>query len=326
MSSSERRRIRPSLVAVLLTALTTAAALVVGSPGTALADGATFPPRTAEIDVPGAVGTSRAGQEKALLEYWTQERIDEAVHNGDRQDPSVEHRVSALARELQGPVDGPVLEPVGKILFNYASGSPGSCTGTVVNTASGRLVITAGHCLEEGGPGGEWHKNIAFIPGYGGEEDLGVFTAANWATDSLWASDADERYDIGVIVLNDNAAGEQVADVAGAFDVRTTPSTTAPVHIAGYPATGGYDGNHQEHCEDVTEPTPPPRDLVMAECPNMYQGSSGGPWLYEFDPVEEVGDIYGVNGIFDGTFVATPKFTSRTLQHIAVMEIAASQI
>lgn len=294
------------------------------APDRAAAADAVATARVPAIDLPGAAGTSRAEAEKNLLRYWTPERIAEAVAKGDRRAAPVKSGGPTAAQAL-APVEGPVLEPVGKVLFTYESGSPGSCTGTLVNTPSGRLVVTAGHCIEEGGPEGEWHRNIAFVPGHGGPEELGVFTAANVAADGLWASDADERYDVGLIQLNDNAAGESAADVAGAFDIRTTPSTTADVHIVGYPAAGGHDGNHQEHCEDITEPTPPPRELIMAECPNMYEGSSGGPWLYEFDPVEEVGDIYGVNGIFDGRFVATPKFTSRTLQHVAWMEMAASQ-
>ncbi|WP_282692209.1 hypothetical protein [Streptomyces sp. CC208A] len=189
---------------------------------------------------------------------------------------------------------------MGKVFFNFPGGQPGSCTGTVVDSPSGRVVIAAAHCVEHGGPGGEWFTNFAFVPAFeNGEEPLGLFTVADVATDGLWAGDADETHDYGVLVVNDDAEGETVADVAGALPLRTTPSATANVHITGYPAAGGYDGKNQEHCEDLTEPTLPPRKLIWVNCPTMEQGASGGPWLHGFDATTQEGEIYGVNTILD---------------------------
>ena len=55
------------------------------------------------------------------------------------------------------------------------------CSGTSVNAPNLSVVITAGHCVNSGGPDGEWydHKWV-FVPGYhNGERPFGVF-AARW--------------------------------------------------------------------------------------------------------------------------------------------------
>ncbi|WP_432133658.1 MULTISPECIES: trypsin-like serine peptidase [unclassified Streptomyces] len=319
-----------SRVAASLATLALAALSLTGAASTAPA-AATEPlaaTTRAPVDLPGVNGLSRTAQERAVAGYWTPERTAEALRNGTRDDgagtrddgtrTAARAAATADARALDA---GPGLDPVGKILFNYAGGSPGSCSGTVVNTPAETLVITAGHCLysDDG-----WHKNIAFVPAYDGTEPLGVFTAWNIAVDPKWSTEEDERYDYGVVITHDNAAGETAADAAGAFDVAIDRGTVNPVTIVGYPAVDGYDGRHQEFCESISEPSLPPRDVITADCSNMRQGASGGPWLIDYDPAEEIGDIYGVNGQANEVLVTTCKFTQRTLDFVVLMDQLAA--
>ncbi|MFI2436547.1 hypothetical protein [Streptomyces sp. NPDC018693] len=102
--------------------------------------------------------------------------------------------------------------------------------------------------------------------------------------------------------------------------------TVNEVTVVGYPAADGYDGLHQEFCTDTTVPTPVPRDMISADCPHVRQGSSGGPWLIDYDPAEEIGDIYGVTSISTGRFTATPRFDQRTLDFVVLMnQLAAAR-
>ena len=41
-----------------------------------------------------------------------------------------------------------------------------SCSGTSLNTPSGSIVLTAGHCVLENG---RWGRHIVFVPGYEGK-------------------------------------------------------------------------------------------------------------------------------------------------------------
>ncbi|MEV7506862.1 hypothetical protein AB0O42_04340 [Streptomyces sp. NPDC089922] len=317
-TAGHNRRGRTAAVAVVMAVA--AASLVGAAAPTGSAAPSAVSRQTAVIDVPGAAGKSRAAQKEALRKYWTPERVQEAVRAGEgRSAPA-----SAPAPAPLAPVPGRTLDQVGKILFNFPGGQPSSCTGTVVDTPSGKIVITAGHCLEHGGPGGEWFTNFVFLPAHEqGTNPLGVFTVENMAADSLWSSKADEAHDYGVLVV-DELNGETVADAAGALPLRKTPSATANVHIVGYSADAGYDGRNQQHCEDLTEPTEPPRNLIVAECSNMTRGSSGGPWLYNFDADEETGEIYGVNSLADENgMIATARFDNRTLQLVNWMDMAA---
>ena len=67
--------------------------------------------------------------------------------------------------------------------------------------------------------------------------------------------------------------------------------------------------------------------MISAYCPNMVAGSSGSPWLIEYNPADQLELLYGVNSIIDGNgYVATPRFDGRTLDNVSLMDqIAAAR-
>lgn len=321
-----------SAVAAALFALAAVAALLGGGSPAVAAGGAQriMTSAPARVDLPGAPHTGPTA-DAALRAYWTPRRMRQAVHHAAVRDGTATSGLAAQAAAAGLPDGhGPVatVDTVGKLFFTYPGGQPSVCSGSVLNTSAETLVLTAAHCLEEGGPNGQWHTNFLFVPAYDGSAapPLGSFAVWNVASDSLWASDADENHDYGIAITYDNSLGEHVADAAGAFDIVSGHGTVNEVTIIGYPSEGAYDGKHQEYCKDLSEPTPVPRNLIMARCPNMVGGSSGSPWLLDYDPVDQVGEIYGVNAVFDGTYIATPRFDDRTLQLVAMVnQLAAAR-
>lgn len=287
-----------------------AAASLALTAGSASAAGQEAPETLAvkQETAPGAV--------KALLDHWTPARMRTAI----QQTPDQTEAAGAAAA-------GPTVDTVGKIFFDHPNGTPDVCSGAAIDTPASTLVMTAGHCLHEG-PGGGWMTNVVFVPAYeNGDAPLGVFAAWNVATDSLWSAEGDWEHDYGMIITYDNGAGEHVADAAGGFGVVANQGAINDVTIIGYPAAAPYDGKHQEKCNDITEPTSPPQNMISAHCPNMVAGSSGSPWLIEYNPADQLGLLYGVNSIIDGNgYVATPRFDGRTLDNVSLMDqIAAAR-
>ncbi|MFC8271582.1 trypsin-like serine peptidase [Streptomyces sp. NPDC057271] len=264
-----------------------------------------------------AVGEpATAGSVRARVKHWTPERMRAAFQRSPEQ-----------AQATSVAAAGPSVDTVGKVFFEHPDGTPDVCSGSAIDTPASTLVMTAGHCLYQG-PGGGWMKNVVFVPGYeNGDAPLGVFPAWNVTTDSLWSAEGDLEHDYGLIITHDNGAGEHVAEAAGGFGVVADQGAVNDVTIIGYPAEAPYDGEHQEECNDITEPTPPPQNMIYAYCPNMVGGSSGSPWLVEYDPGDQLGLIYGVNSVIDGGgYVATPRFDARTLSNVSLTDqIAAAR-
>ncbi|MFJ6510717.1 trypsin-like serine peptidase [Streptomyces sp. NPDC091406] len=311
---------RSRTVAWLITTAFTAASLL-GLSSAQLAaarpntpDQAAVAAAQARVTVPGSAGRSPAEQEKALLAFWTPERMKETVAAR----PSAGESPAVPAEAAS--------DTVGKLFFRHPSGKADHCTAAAVDTGAETLVMTAAHCLH-GGPGASWMRDIVFAPAYhNGDTPLGTFPAWNIATDSLWSSGStpDWEHDYGIVITHDNAVGEHVVDAAGGFQVVNDARTGENVSIMGYSGPP-YDGEHQEHCEDLIEPTAPPTEMWQVYCPNMAPGSSGAPWLLDYDAAEGIGYLAGLNSISDtGGFLASPRFDSRTTDFVALMDQLAA--
>ncbi len=188
------------------------------------------------------------------------------------------------------------------------------CSGTSVNAPNLSVVITAGHCVNSGGPGGEWydHKWV-FVPGYhNGERPFGVFAAKWIGSTRQWIGSADENYDVGAAVVSRNERGQRLAAAAGADGIAwgLAPGQLFDVH--GYPVAAPFDGSTQQLClqtpyegHDIASFFwPGPLNLAV-QC-NVTGGASGGGWTipggqlnsittygYRSDPATDFGPYFG---------------------------------
>ncbi|MFE6978151.1 trypsin-like serine peptidase [Streptomyces sp. NPDC057682] len=305
----------------LLLALGAVVASLTAAPSAQAAGDGIMAVTRAPIDVPGA-GPGRDAQRAALRAYWTPERMREAIGDGDADTAAAgtARRSPATAAVAEGALS----ETVGYLLFNHPDGTPSHCTGTAVDTASQMLVLTAAHCLHEG-PDGGWMKNIVFVPAYdNGPGAYGLFEAWNIATDSLWSSgsESDPEHDYGMVITEDNSRGQRLGEAVGGQTLVTKDDvrTGEPIALIGYSGTP-YDGEHQELCEDLILPVPPPENLWHTDCPNITGGASGGPWMLDYDPATGSGYVAGLTsqGIPGGTAIS-PQFDDRTAAFADLME------
>ena len=122
----------------------------------------------------------------------------------------------APASAESSPVEAGDSPTNGKVFFrNQQDGRDYVCSGSAVNSASKRLVITAGHCVH-GGPGETWHANWVFVPGYDhGPGPEATFAAASFRAFDEWithgASGRGFSSDVAFVTTQDNENGETVA-------------------------------------------------------------------------------------------------------------------
>jgi V8-like Glu-specific endopeptidase len=177
----------------------------------------------------------------------------------------------------------------GKIFGVDPRDGPYTCSGTALNTPSRSIVLTAGHCVIEGGSEG---KDITFVPAYDhGKRPFGTFVAESVYVMPRWRRDENPDFDVAALRVRPNKLGK-LTDVVGARGYATSKSRTAAFQIFGYPAAraGGEElrscrahglGLDRFTARFAGPPTMP------ASC-DMAAGASGGAWLFDGEYVSGV--------------------------------------
>ena len=232
-----------------------------------------------------AVGHRMSAEEgSAAVRFWTQERAERAL----RRDPvfGVRGTTSAGVQTRHRPVT--VNRPeVGKILGWDRLGGY-SCTGTVIDTRSLRLVLTAAHCVYSNGM---WSRRMVFIPDFrNGRRPYGTYKVK-----TAWVSNAWQRLSFGsygtnfavaILVTRKLWDGTRIGENVGAIEVESNPNRRGVTDIYGYPGAA-MGGRVMRTCRSRTKPDwyggrvfPGPTGM-LARC-NMAAGSSGGPWVSRY--------------------------------------------
>jgi hypothetical protein len=121
-----------------------------------------------------------------------------------------------------------------------------TCSGSVLHSGSGNLILTAAHCLAGG-------VNATFVPGFGG-----IYLSANaWQIEAVyldprWLSALDPLADYAIARVRRDAPGTLESQVGGGLAVGTAPTNGTAVTITGYPRgvggspIGSFDGKVTE--------------------------------------------------------------------------------
>jgi V8-like Glu-specific endopeptidase len=177
---------------------------------------------------------------------------------------------------------------VGKVFFTKPSGGDFVCSASALNSASKQLVITAGHCVHEGSGGG-WMLNWTFAPRYrNGTRPFGTFAAKQFRAFNAWIDSGDLRRDVAMVTtwpLN----GQKLVNVVGGHGLSWNYPRDVAVTVFGYP--GNRDnGQLQWYCQGTTRGLSDGR--IEIQC-DFGGGSSGGPWLREFNDSTGLGYVNG---------------------------------
>lgn len=224
---------------------------------------------------------------------------------------SVTGPVSVAATELA--VDGE-LPAVGQLFAEDRT-----CSASVVSSRSGRLAMTAAHCvyippvtdrmsgIDTGRKPG-WGDDLVFVPARADDDaPYGTWAVERMWVDRTWQTEATPELDVAFIELRDTTSGT-AQEVLGAFGLRfddpADDGASGPtVDVLGYPTAAPFDGKQLRRCEDASTDD---RfvDVLEARCA-LTAGASGGPWLVRDDewwtavavtsylPVERPGSLGG---------------------------------
>jgi hypothetical protein len=173
-------------------------------------------------------------------------------------------------------------------LYVRQGGEEAFCSATAIDSASRRLVLTAGHCVASGprdGRPGIWSTYLEFVPGFNlGAAPYGTFVLSGRPRAlPEWTKDGNPDYDLGAFLTEPNAEGAAVADaVGGGATIVTDRDRHQRFQTFGYPGdtelmrtcVSGFAGT-----DPITTTLPGP-STVGVRC-DWAPGASGGGWLIE---------------------------------------------
>jgi hypothetical protein len=143
---------------------------------------------------------------------------------------------------------GAVAAAVGKIFFTLGA-TDYTCSGALVRSRRGYVVLTAAHCVTNGR--GQWAVDWTFVPGYAdGAEPYGQYTARRFFVSPRWRGPAgSERYDVAFVqVAPTGRYGPKArrprapAGLPVTFAASQTAPLEARAYVFGYPALRPYTG------------------------------------------------------------------------------------
>lgn len=210
------------------------------------------------------------------------------------------------------PWEGGAVDTVGRILWEAGDGRLGMCSGAIVDAPNGSVVATAAHCVrtaEEPKP----PREAWFVPGY--DHDAATYRRDGWRVTSYHApTEWDVTREQATILPYDYAFltvetknGRTLQQAHGANRLAFEPvAEGSEVTAFGYPAARPYDGETLHYCAGETRVLREGEaaaanvgGLVLEDC-DMTAGSSGGPWLTEYDAATESGTLVAVLSVGSG--------------------------
>jgi hypothetical protein len=180
------------------------------------------------------------------------------------------------------------LPQVGALFQGAWQSNPHFCTASVVDSPSGDVIATAAHCLSGNA------KDLEFVPMYhDGQAPYGQWNVTGAYVSQRWMRDQDPQADFAFLTVSPQHTGatqRTVQSVVGGDALVIGRPLPRSAVVVGYPAGSGGQ-------PVICLNQPFARDGYPAfRCGGFVSGTSGGPWLAEYNTQTGRGDLYGVTG------------------------------
>jgi hypothetical protein len=229
---------------------------------------------------------------------------------------------SISSMSVSKPLEGEQFsgEPQVGTLFGTSNGSLTShhCTGSVVSSPEGDIVVTAAHCVYDGGA----DTALAFVPEYdNGSMPYGAWDVSAVYVAPQWTANRDPDYDVAFIVVHQSGTSESIQDKVGADTLAVDQPYANLTTVVGYPS----DTNQPITCTNYT--TEFSSTQLQWDCGGYPGGTSGSPFLTDVNSKTGLGTVVGVIGGYE-TGGDTPDvsysayFTDSVSQLLAQAEAA----
>jgi V8-like Glu-specific endopeptidase len=173
-------------------------------------------------------------------------------------------------------------------LFTTSSGHLGQhfCTGSVVASPAGDLVITAAHCMQ-----GKRAGDVDFVPEYHrSQQPFGVWTVTQVFVDRAWSSSQNPNDDFAFLVVTQSGDATPIQDLTGGEKLGTGWGPVQKVQVIGYP------DSRQRPITCTSKTRAFGAHQMEFDCGGYTNGTSGGPFLANVHAATGLGTVIGVIG------------------------------
>lgn len=209
---------------------------------------------------------------------------------------------SSVPMAVSSPLAGAAFNGVPQVgaMFSTSDGSISGqghyCTGSVVNSPEGDIIVTAAHCVYDSSG---VYTDIAFVPGYhDGEDPYGVWIPSAVIVPPQWAATSDPNYDVAFLVVHQEGSQTKIQDVVGGDDLGLSPGYTSLTQVIGYPESTEEPVNCTNYTSEFSDPSLTTPQLQF-DCDDYPGGTSGGPFLQAVDSTTDLGTVVGVIGGYE---------------------------
>jgi V8-like Glu-specific endopeptidase len=227
-----------------------------------------------------------AVDQAAAREYWTPARMAAAAAGAQPQAIAQRGALSGTP----SPVSFPGVPTVGALFYTVGSNSH-FCTGSVVNSTAGSLVLTAAHCVDPG----SYVKKLAFVPDYqNGSAPYGTWTVTRITVASGWSSGENPDLDVAFLdVAPPPHSIGPIEQVTGGLNLAFALPDAQHITVI------GYNDTDQQPIWCATKSFRFSADMMEFRCHGFSFGTSGGPWIIGYNSGSGTGTVFGLIGGYE---------------------------
>jgi V8-like Glu-specific endopeptidase len=165
------------------------------------------------------------------------------------------------------------------------------CTASVVNSLTANLVLTAAHCVYIDKPA----TNIEFVPEYhNGQQPYGAWPVQTVTVAAGWRKSHNPNLDFAFLQVSPPSGSYlPIQLVTGGLWLGIDQGYAHPIYVIGY-----------------NDPAPQPIGCATTSfkfepsqmqfyCGKYWNGTSGGPWITGYNPIDGSGTVIGVIGGYE---------------------------
>ncbi|WP_369392913.1 serine protease [Streptomyces sp. CG1] len=263
----------------------------------------------AQAASPAPPGSSAGQEARKAARFWTAQRMADAKPlDGGRTAPAGTGPGVAGAARPQGTL----FKGTRLVGTFFGSDGPGGttwhCTGSVIDTSVRNVVLTAAHCALN--MKGDYIFVPQFAQGAGPDQQpYGIFHIQHIYSDPRYTPDKGSSttkgpssdLDTAFARVSPNQNGQTLQDAVGGGLTFTQAGgyTQKNVTVVGYPSYQHNGTGQAVKCTVPTTQLPGYRQLSMS-CGGYYGGTSGSPWITDYQDDGRSGHVIGNLGGYNG--------------------------
>jgi V8-like Glu-specific endopeptidase len=232
------------------------------------------PAATASTSVVSVTHAFSAAQVKAASGYWTRARMLAATPLGVT--------TRAVDASIPNPQHFDGVPTVGALFFTTGTKNH-FCTASAVTSTGGDLVLTAAHCVY----GSSYATNIAYDPKWhAGISPYGLWPVASITIASAWKTSHNINADFAFLKLA-RLHSRSVQSTTGSLKLGIGQGPAHPIHVIGYNDVDNGPIVCASKSERYTA------SQMMFYCNDYKGGTSGGPWILNYNSTTGTGTVFG---------------------------------